>query len=127
MNEQTQKELATWLSSIREWASQMKDFALDQAPAVVKEVVAFGRAEYTAVMVLIVAAIVGGFYALRWLSKWCKTIDGEPLSCFAWAGYMVVGPILLVTQGQWFLMAWFAPRLYVLECLASLIGRASGK
>jgi hypothetical protein len=137
MNEQVQKELAAWLGSIRDGAGQAKDFVLEQAPLVVREMVVLGRAEMTAVMLLGAILLVGGAVVFhRCLRRWrdkdapnTESLDGAVLIIVQVAAVVatIAGPIVLLAEAHWFLAVWFAPRVYIVETLARLVGVAQGK
>jgi uncharacterized membrane protein YjdF len=121
MNEQLQKELAAWLGQLRNAADASASFAIEQAPLIIQEKVAYGRALHTALAVLFVVTLVVGIVALYKASK-SNLDDAGAVATSAVCGMGLF--IFLCTGDMWFpqlFQVWFAPRLYVIEWLAGLL------
>lgn len=127
MNEQLQKELATWLAQLRDTANAGASFALEQAPLVIQEKVAYGRVSGV-VWLLIFMGLVWLAWTLgrKGFAKGCEAAKNSRDPFFMFLGalsYLPVGVsgLLALTQLDSVIKAWIAPRLYVLEWLAGLI------
>lgn len=129
MNEQIQKELLTWLTTMREAAQQGAGFAIEQAPQIAREAVAYGRAAH---VVGFIASLVGlglcVYLVRRYFTPLLKLTTEEDwdfpvviiLVAPAFVGmFMLMEGV--IPQGRMALLAWFAPRLYIIEWLARLV------
>ncbi len=135
MNEKLQTELTTWLQAIRENGEGAKEFALAQAPDIVREMVALGRLEMTVLAVSCVA-LIG--ITIRFMPRWIKTAflcdeATDAQSAFAFGAALLSGigsaiaMLLIVGNLHDLFAAWFAPRVYVLEQAATMLGKMAGK
>lgn len=121
VNPEIQKELLAWLTGVRELAAQGKDFVLAQAPLVVREAIAYGRAVETWYVVI---SLIGLVVCYRVALKVHRSDDHEMLplpiiGCIA----ALTGLCLNVPD---MLMAWFAPRIYLINWLMDMVSRANG-
>jgi hypothetical protein len=130
MNEKLQASLVEVIQFLLLWAKETKDFAMEQAPLVVREAIAYGRAVETWELagVLILTALF--LWGTRWMQRhdWYNLDElGEdpPVAHFG----TVVGAVALficyINQVPDFLKVWFAPRLYLLEWAAQLLKTVS--
>lgn len=113
---------------------QGKDFLAEQGPLLVHDIIAYGRAYSTAVLVLsvLMPVICWSIFA-RFkgaLDKDSFSYDGTPQSFSALmsiitavisSGATIAGTICFLTHVNQCLQAWFAPRLYVLHELKGLL------
>jgi hypothetical protein len=114
---QLEQLLAGLLKNTQDAAS----WAKAELPLLIKEKIAFGRAFDTTILVLSVAAC---YYLIpRMWRATHKFVDGDTV-IFGTAGcgvasVMLVGLTLFTLRNT--LLVWFAPRLYIVEWLISLI------
>jgi hypothetical protein len=126
MNEQLQKELAAWLSKIREGAEAAGSFVLEQAPLVVQEKVMFGRVFHTVETMLLAVAFVALVYGCWKFGNMARRNDFGEAGWFVPAVACTIAGIATFHEGVYYalpqaLKVWFAPRLYVLEWLTGLV------
>lgn len=124
MSPELQQELAKWLGGLRENAGQAKDSVLDQAPRVIHDLVAMGRAESTACVVIGLAMLaVGAQWTRRLCIKSFKEMDDGPafLGGMAMFGAALAGLLVAVAHAHQFVASWFAPRVYVIETIGSML------
>lgn len=130
MNEQLQKELAAWLATMRDAAQQGANFAIEQAPLIVREKVAYGRVRHTAMIgIEIVLLVVVTYWLVRAVKRALvyEPVDHLDDGILPWV--ICVPPAILVTilvisfmeTFPYAVQVWFAPRLYVIEWLAGLL------
>jgi hypothetical protein len=106
---------------------QGKELAQDQLPVIVNEIVAWGRASTT-------ATVLGGVAlgVLTWLAwrgaigrKTIEWWDNEDPNCiFPIVGFCVsplISVLIVCVNTSTCLMAWFAPRVYVIQELKELL------
>lgn len=121
MNEQLQKELAAWLSQLREATQSGASFAIDQAPKIVQEKIIVGRVEETVFFVALVALTFGLAWFVRHVSRDDYPSEGAIIgSIFAGIG-MCITAVLSFVAFHNAAMAWFAPRIYVIEWLVGMV------
>lgn len=133
MNPELQKELALWLSSIRETGQLATGFVLEQAPLVVREKVIYGRVWSSLLLVVAVVCVV---VAVRFSRRgWARYLNGvgNKAGHDVWlevpgAGQAVIGGVVAfflcaaaLESARIATMAWFAPRLYILEWISDLL------
>lgn len=129
MNPELQKELLTWLSSMREAAQGGINFALTQAPLVVQEKVLYGRITATAWLVFSLGVLLFGSYWTRrvWTWIWAESKKrdfdgGEVFASVAVTATCVIAPLGFVCSCfDEAVKLWFAPRLYIVEWLSGLL------
>ncbi len=125
MNEELQKQLAELLASLMNVAKDGAQWAKGEIPLLVQEKIALGRFEES---IYFFAPAIGAC-VLAWLLV--KKIgpleikaepDIPPLFSMIFGGIATV--MLVVGAGAGFhdfAMVWFAPRLYIVEWLTSLV------
>lgn len=125
MNEQLQAELAAWLADVRHSAEGMTNWAVDQAPGLIRDVVTVGRVMSGAGMLFGLACLVLALLAL--LSdppKDANPNDKELFDNMTGGLFIFFGAACLffvLWNFHGFVTSWFGPRIYVLEYLASLL------
>lgn len=125
MKEELNTKLVEILTSIQTAAGKASDFALEQLPDIAQSYVLYGRV-FSLVTVLLCLAVL---LALVWLFRvtYRATSEGDADE-IVWfpvgMGGVVVGviavPLFLVGLQSTFLV-WFAPKVWLLKELASLI------
>jgi hypothetical protein len=133
MDKQLQEELTKWLAGIRGAAGKASDLVLEQAPEVVHDFIALGRAENTGYMLLAVAVAVFDVWLLRKAlavmkgKEWDWENNPEvviPAVIFL-PGIAIVAAAICGTHFHDFIASWFAPRVYLIESMAKLLRPAS--
>lgn len=120
-------ETSAKVDALLEWllnsAKQTTDFVVEQAPGVAQEIVAYGRAMNTAGAIVGLAGVIVTLYWLRALIRKDVNWHDEyaPLPHMAWCGMALTSAVLLFGFGKGALMAWFAPRLYVIQWVSDRI------
>lgn len=111
---------------------QGKNFAIEQAPDVIQQLIAYGRCYYT--VSLIIATIVTlTFLCLAFLFKRAsdKVIkQGNSADSEGWIVASVISAIVTLISGgvcchliERVLMTWVAPKLYAIEYLTTVLGQ----
>lgn len=124
MNEELQKQLAALLSSLMSTATDAKAFAAREIPPLVQEKIALGRVEETACSIALLIAVILAFMAVPRMWRASQLDSDEPLPFLGVFGGTIAGAICLVASfGQMHqtLMIWFAPRLYIVDWLKSMV------
>ena len=129
MNNEQAKELVQWLLDV---LKQTQGFVMEQAPALAREIIAFGRVYETTQLVVAALALGCGLWylALR-LSEAVKVLnesDDSGICVPIFIRLMVQG--MVCTIGGFTgvcvslhdaILVWAAPRLYLLEYLGGLL------
>lgn len=123
MNEELQQQLAALLQSLLAFSSDAKEFAAQQIPPLVQEKIALGRAEesiYFAGSVAIALVLVW-LSLTYWKRAWAATVENDaPVIGLNFAG--LAGAFFFSTANlHAMLLVWFAPRLYIVEWLKSMV------
>jgi hypothetical protein len=138
MNEQLKEQLVKFLGAILTGIEKGADFAIEQAPLVVQEYVAWQRVTTTVWLlvgaILIVAALRVTFWrALPAILELCRQArekhNSVPESAYVPHGValalsgvgFIVGAIATAENLTYCLKAWFAPRILVIEWIKSLL------
>lgn len=128
MNPDLQKQLAEMLAKLTDATTGAATWAQTQVGPLVQEKIAFGRAwETTSLLMAIALAVFLGYLCKR---SWQKAKDDDyDNPCWPIAGVMTLLGVLGMFFGiadtlQSFLMVWFAPRLYIVEWLKSMVTKA---
>lgn len=125
MNEQLQQELVAWLVSLRETGQSASNFAIEQAPLTVREYITWQRTEATvwvigALIVIVVACAIFRRALRRPMDA--EGYTGVALLIMAPSGACVLAGITVFCANlSWLLQAWMAPRVLVLQWIASLL------
>jgi len=134
------ENVAEILSFVKDGLSDSYNFVLEQAPLLIQEIILYGRVKETItcsllILVMIVIGVIGSK-----LAKAVKKIEEEDEQrkieagersegVFFWlVPHVVAGGICIVPFVNFLrhldtcLKAWFAPRLYLIEYVSTLIG-----
>lgn len=127
MNEELQKQLADYLASIASAAKAGSQFAIEQAPLVVQEKIAYGRAAETFQLVLFIAAAYIGYRISRWgfAADRDGFSDGGIAAGFVGCASAVIFSIIAAFQVFFVAQVWLAPRLYVIEWATDLLSKVT--
>jgi len=128
------------LQEVGSWVKGLKDFALDQAPALCQEIVRYGLVKYIVCFVVSLILFVVGIWL--WKKSWNlgdveakkaresgDVAEARACENFAFAGmlFSVFAFILGVSTGLYNLFCvfsiWFCPRLYIIEYIKSAVGK----
>ncbi len=138
MKEELQTKLVEILSAIQTTTGQAKDFTLAQLPDVAQSYVAYGRAMNTSVIVLCLLVVLAcGWFAHHTKkqvnlarAEFKKGNKGDYEYLFEIHGfpqYMVCGfasalaALVSTTNLGPFLMVWMAPKVWLLQQIASMV------
>lgn len=128
MDDRLRQTLAEILDYLLQTTKAGVDFATQQLPLVAWEQVAFARAWHTAwVGIPIVAGVIGWHYVHGWWTTRLAPPDAlvsedEQVAC--WVVGTIGGGCCAVVAGvnlYWALMAWVAPRVYLLNWAVDLL------
>lgn len=124
MKEELQGKLVEILTSIQTAAGKASDFAMEQLPDIAQSYVAYGRAYYTLIVLafMVISVVLG---RMVWKCARSKRFDnGEPAEVLGTI-FGAVGMCLFVGVGiahlSGLLLVWFAPKVWLLKEIASLI------
>lgn len=117
---QLQEKLVEILTSIQTAAGKASDFALEQLPDITQSYVMYGRVYNTFIITLSIVLIFILFYGAFRINKNLNSYDkGAP---FGIAFLISVIPSLLfISYLSNFLLVWFAPKVWLLKEIASLL------
>lgn len=119
------------MDALRKSLEEGKDFVLDQAPDIVRQIVLWRRAELALLLVVAVLGLVVGVVGLRkfWRlgrsadPRWNFTTCVDPLAqigVFVCCVVIVTASIGLLFDALATVQVWLAPKTYVLEYLTKL-------
>lgn len=123
MTPELQKQLAELLAKLMDVASDATKWAGSQIPPLVQEKIMLGRVVESAWML---AAAVFAFVIIRasvrfWPRALQLTKDGDdPVVVVPVLG-VGLGFVVLMIRLEAFALVWFAPRLYIVEWLKSMV------
>lgn len=126
MSKDLQKQLAELLAGLMNFASDAKQFAAQQIPPLVQEKITLGRVEESIYFAACMALFAGGMYALWHFWKWGVAAGKEDDDMY---GPLCLGSLLILAISvvpplrdlHDFLLVWFAPRLYIVEWLKTMV------
>lgn len=131
MKDELQLKLVEILTSIQTAAGKASDFALEQLPDIAQSYVAYGRAVSTATSILFLLIAIGCFriawhaYKNPWNNSkwsWDKNLKRSDSNILVIGFGMFLGSMSLIISTQTFgWLVWFAPKVWLLKELASLI------
>ena len=128
MNPELQKQLAEMLAKLTEAGT----WAGEQIPPLVQEKILFGRVIEPLWMFVSIALMYGGYRAGRACQK--IAVEAYDSDGKEFAGVMgVIGSVVVIVGGAVIffssieptIMAWLAPRLYILEWLKGMVTNKS--
>jgi hypothetical protein len=127
MKEELQGKLVEILTSIQTAAGKASDFAMEQLPDIAQQYVAFGRAYHTFWIVAMTAVlIVIGWVtvkAYRLAARPEGAFDGMPAPlAFIIGGMASLLPLIVLADSlQPGMMVWFAPKVWLLKEIATML------
>jgi hypothetical protein len=136
MNKVIEEKLVASLDEVQKWAESTKDFVSEQAPLVVQEVIRWGIAQnifWTLLFAILMILVTITWLYIRKSWKWDTSV-GDGRDWFP-VGFFLNGICVLINFVMFTFLSsavynlvyiWVAPRLYVLDQLATLLNRANG-
>lgn len=127
MKEELQGKLVEILTSIQTVAGKAGDFALEQLPDIAQSYVAFGRAWESLMVALMVAVLVCIYRGTAKVYQQCKANPRAydempaPLAWFFGALASIIPAVILLVHMKPALMVWFAPKVWLLKEIATLL------
>ena len=133
MNE-TDKQLAEILKKGLETAEKTGNFIVEQAPDLIRQLLIWKTVEYSVYVILGISLII---YFYRWIKKVSKEMkenedDFEDYFMDSFANILIaigqlslliIGMILIAENLQDLIQIVFAPKIYLIEYSAKLLGR----
>lgn len=128
MQEELLSRADSIFATMKEAAMAAKDFAMDQLPEIVQQLILFERV-YLTCIVLAPIILLPLFVAL-----WFKTSNTDSYKSEAilfGAGTIMLGAssliafISMLVNFKSFLMVWFAPKIYLIHYLTELLKKAT--
>ena len=130
MNE-TDKQLAEILKKGLETAEKTGNFIVEQAPDLIKQLLIWKTVEYSIYVIMGISLII---YFYRWTKKVSKENEddfedylmGSVSNIFIAIGQMtilIVGVLLISENLHSLIQIVFAPKIYLIEYTANLLGR----
>lgn len=118
MKQELQDKLVEILTSIQTATGRAADFAVEQLPDIAQSYIVYGRVS-TTVSSLALCSIV--FLLVRALHRNRRDLaQGEPWTVLAVFGVILFGLLAMVCV-EHSLLAWFAPKVWLLKELAQLM------
>lgn len=128
MKEELQGKLVEILTSIQTAAGKASDFALEQLPDIAQSYVTYGRVSSLAGVLIGTAVLIGVLLFARWLWALNKAAGyrNEPIGLNVFGGMTaafvaVFGAVLLISSLNTALLVWFAPKVWLLKEIATLL------
>ena len=126
MNPELQKQLADMLAKLTDATTGAVTWASAQIPPLVTEKIALGRAEESLWMAFSIALFIGA--AICSVMLWRSALSGEGMDedtcaaiCFGQLVLFALGLLPVYWNLHSFLLVWFAPRLYIVEWLKTMV------
>jgi hypothetical protein len=129
MENDLKAKLAEILTGIADNAAQLKDFAVEQLPDVAQQYIAYGRVLETAVFLIVCALNIVTIKICIWGAKqirtkgknrdFCEPLEFMSLLLGGFASLFLI--TILLCQIKPFFMVWFAPKIYLIQGISSLI------
>jgi hypothetical protein len=121
MKEELQGKLVEILTSIQAAAGKASDFAMEQLPDVAQSYVAYGRVSTVLGVLLGAAGVAYAVWAFRRMSRDDTHYSMEPLYGISGAVGGIGGVVIALLSAESALLVWFAPKVWLLKEIATLI------
>lgn len=134
-SELLEKKAIESIEEISGWIEQGKDFVVEQAPLVVQEMIHWGMAECVFWIglgsILCTASIVAVLIMRRWIKSQTEGLTNDERGCCfiisaICAATFLANSVIIFTNIYYLCFIYFAPRLYVMEELARIMGKFAG-
>ncbi len=129
MENDLKAKLAEILTGIADNVGQLKDFAVEQLPDVAQQYIEYGRVLETTVFLIVCALNIVAIKICIWGAKeirtkgkngdYCEPLEVMSLLLGGFASLFLI--TILLCQIKPFFMVWFAPKIYLLQGISSLI------
>ena len=123
MNEQLQEQAGEILELLKVGIEKGGAFAGEQLPDVARQLILFRRAACSMWLAIGIAALIGGIWLFRAISKWQRdneVCDDCGLITMP-AIISLFGFLAVVCSGTGLLKLWLAPKLYLLEYIGKIM------
>ena len=122
MKEELTERLVSSLDKVMAYVERGVGFAEEQAPLVVDEIILYGRVMETSYILIELLILAGGLWGVGKLLKLALESDDENyiLCLIPLVPILLFVAVIFTLSLSKFYMAWFAPRLYVLEFIGRL-------
>lgn len=124
MNQKLQESIASSINELLEMLRSTKSFALEQAPEIAREIVRFGIIK-SALGVCIGICFIG--LSIFSCYKWKNWTPKGTYDCCGWLPVWIISALVsipfVLINGYFLTMSLVAPKLYILDYLADMIGR----
>lgn len=124
MKEQLNGKLVEILTSIQTATGKVSDFALEQLPDIAQSYIAYGRVYGTTMLVVSVALFVLCFLGSRSTLKKTEDDDAtepEIIGMFINGFCAIYAAIYAISSVGSVFLVWFAPKVWLLKELASMV------
>lgn len=119
MDTQLQQQLADYLKLILETIKTGSTFVAGQVPLVVQEKITYGRAEETITLVILIVLVYLSYRTVRWGMD--QNDEMSVVACVVGGIGILLFTVLALIELDFVLKVWFAPRLYIIEWIVSLL------
>jgi len=133
-DEKKTDQLHRALEMLLDGMEKTQDFAVEQIPLVVQELIVWKRFWFTSQTAAFLVLGILSIWLFKAASRWCSQEEKEAreesrkkdLDGYVAAGLLGIGGTIVALIGfcisvYWASMVWFAPRVYILECLTSMV------
>lgn len=123
MDPELSKQLQQLLAALLQNTQDAAIWAKAEIPLLVQEKIAFGRAWNTSMLVISTLLLLVCYHGFnRWRAHKFHDSDNKALACFFGVVVpAVVASIMFLVSLRFTLLAWFAPRIYILEWLIDMV------
>jgi len=130
MQEELLSRADSIFATMKEAAMAAKDFAMDQLPDIVHQLIVFERV-YLTCIVLAPIILLPLFIALWFKTTKIDAYENDGIIILFGAGTIMLGVssflafISMLANFKSFLMVWFAPKIYLIQYLTELLKKAT--
>lgn len=128
MDPELQKQLAAMIAKLLDATQNAATWSSAQVPLLVQEKITYGRIEHTLGVVICAAIAYASYHSCQRffrIAKEASNLSGEEvggvIAVLASSIGFLVSIAFAIAHLNWALMAWFAPRLFIVEWLSSLV------
>jgi hypothetical protein len=117
------EELQAQLTQLLGMMQSGVEAATEQFPPLVGEIILYGRVRYSLAIIVVYGLVLYCISVLRSDYHQWLILDGDAPGAKVFASIVGLFALAIATVGMlpWFLMTWFAPRLYVVDWLRRLV------
>ena len=120
MKDELQSKLVEVLTSIQNASAQAADFTMEQLPDIAQSYVTFG---------IVSSSLWAALGLIVFAAAWYGIVKAEQEGCHDGFLYVLGGMLSLLplavglTQLQSAILAWYAPKVWLLKEIASMVGK----